>query len=112
MNGVPMKRVNQSYVIATSTKVSLPKLPMEVDDAYFVDAKKADEAAREAKGSGEDKFFAEKKTKTEVSEQRKKDQAAFDKALKPAVEKTEHLTAYLQAKFGLKKGDKPHEMKF
>mmetsp|Transcript_7327 Transcript_7327/g.12105 ORF Transcript_7327/g.12105 Transcript_7327/m.12105 type:complete len:184 (-) Transcript_7327:146-697(-) len=106
VNGVPMKRVNQAYVIATTTTVPLPaKLPVECDDAYF--AKEAVAAAE-----GEDKFFAAAKTKTVTSEQRKTDQAAMDKALAPAVKKVEMLEAYLQAKFSLKKGDKPHEMQF
>jgi large subunit ribosomal protein L6e len=101
-----LKRVNQAYVIATSTTVPLPaKLPVACDDAYF--AKEAAPAAE-----GEDKFFAAAKTKTETSEKRKADQAAMDKALAPAVKKVEMLEAYLQSKFSLKKGDKPHEMKF
>ena len=106
VNGVPLKRVNQAYVIATSTKVALPaKLPVEVDDAYF----KREEPKPTA---GEAGFFASAKTKTVPSEKRKADQEAMDKALAKVVDGTEMLKAYLQAKFSLKKGDKPHEMKF
>jgi len=35
-----------------------------------------------------------------------------DKALGAAVGKTEHLKEYMQSKFTLTKGDKPHAMKF
>ena len=59
-----MKRVNAAYVIATVTKVSLPKLPMDIDDSFFA-KEEADEPA------GEDKFFAQTKKATETSEERK-----------------------------------------
>ena len=35
INGVPLKRVNPAYVIATSTKVSLDGVAANVDDSYF-----------------------------------------------------------------------------
>jgi large subunit ribosomal protein L6e len=35
VNGVPLKRVNPAYVIATSTKVSLDGVNANVDDAWF-----------------------------------------------------------------------------
>ena len=106
VNGVPLKRVNQAYVIATSTKVALPaKLPLDVNDSYFA-------KEEEVKKEGEDKFFANTKTKTETSEKRKADQKTMDAAILPVIKKTDMLEAYLQAKFSLKKGDKPHMLKF
>lgn len=37
MNGVPLRRVNQAYVIATKTKVDISSLdvPAKLDDSYF-----------------------------------------------------------------------------
>nr|CAN77630.1 hypothetical protein VITISV_029426 [Vitis vinifera] len=45
INGVPLRRVNQAYVIATSTKVDIPKVNVEkFDDKYF--AKKVQKKRR------------------------------------------------------------------
>lgn len=40
INGVPLKRVNPSYVIATSTKISLDGVNANVDDTFFKSKKK------------------------------------------------------------------------
>lgn len=53
INGVPLRRVNQSYVIATSTKVNIEGLELPaIDDAYFAKEKAA-------KKSKEEQFFAQ-----------------------------------------------------
>jgi large subunit ribosomal protein L6e len=91
VNGVPLRRVNQKYVIATSTSV----------DVKGVDVSKIDDA-----------FFARGKDEKGPSAARKAAQDSVDKALGAAVGKTEHLKEYMQAKFTLSKGDKPHAMKF
>lgn len=101
INGVPLRRVNQAYVIATSTKVDVSgvALPAEVNDDFF-------KAAEEKAKKGEADFFAlqaKAEGATEVSAARKALQAKVDGAIKVSGE----LSAYLKAKFALRKGDKP-----
>mmetsp|Transcript_5025 Transcript_5025/g.14883 ORF Transcript_5025/g.14883 Transcript_5025/m.14883 type:complete len:192 (+) Transcript_5025:60-635(+) len=111
VNGVPLKRVNPAYVIATSTKVDVKGVDVKkFDDKYF-----AREAPAEApkKGSEGDFFQADAAAKApELSAEKKADQTKVDAALLKAVEKTTMLKAYLGALFTLTKGMKPHEMKF
>lgn len=55
LNGVPVRRVNQAYVIATSTKVQLPKLDLtKFTDKYFksVEAKSSKKGEKVGRGSG------------------------------------------------------------
>ena len=58
LNGVPVRRVNQAYVIATSTKVALPALDLS---AFGTDAKSEkayfDPVEKKSDKKGEDKFF-------------------------------------------------------
>lgn len=54
MNGVPLRRVNQAYVIATSTKVDLEGVQLpEINDAYFAKEKVS------SKKTKEEQFFAQ-----------------------------------------------------
>jgi large subunit ribosomal protein L6e len=94
VNGVPLRRVNQKYVIATSTKVSLDGVDVsKIDDSYFARAKNEDANAK-------------------TSPEKKATQAAVDAQLKANVDKVELLGAFLSAKFRLRNTDKPHSMKF
>ncbi|KAL5546595.1 hypothetical protein UlMin_006282 [Ulmus minor] len=109
INGVPLRRVNQSYVIGTSTKVDISEVNVEkFDDKYF--AKEGEK--KKKKGEGE--FFeAEKEDKKQQLPQGKKeDQKAVDTPLIKAIEKVEALKSYLGARFSLKAGMKPHELVF
>ena len=51
INGVPLRRVNPAYVIATATKVSLDGVKANVDDAFFKKAKRY--TKNELKGASE-----------------------------------------------------------
>jgi large subunit ribosomal protein L6e len=108
VNGVPLRRVNQSYVLATSTKVDISKVvvPATINDAYFAKVK-----AAEGKLSAEE-FFAQAPAAAVVSAARKADQKTVDAALLKAVAAVPNLKHYLNAKFSLVKGDKPHLMQF
>ncbi|MDG2769615.1 hypothetical protein P7M38_23995, partial [Vibrio parahaemolyticus] len=72
INGVPLRRVNQSYVIGTSTKANVSAVNVDqFDDKYF-----AKEAQKKKKGEGE--FFeAEKEEKSVLPQQKKDDHASF-----------------------------------
>ncbi|KWU43510.1 hypothetical protein RHOSPDRAFT_19453 [Rhodotorula sp. JG-1b] len=110
INGVPVRRVNQAYVIATSTKVSLPSsLDLaKFDDAYFTKDK-----ASSRKGTEGEFFDKESKPeKKQLPADRAADQKALDKEIVAAVKGTPVLAKYLAASFGLSKGDFPHLLKF
>jgi len=108
LNGVPLRRVNQKYVIATSTKVDLAGVDVsKIDDALF----KRDIVAEKA---GEEALFeagAEPKP-TVTSPERKALQTDVDAKLKANIDKVEQLGAYMSNKFSLTKSDLPHLMKF
>ncbi|KAI5805968.1 ribosomal protein L6e-domain-containing protein [Geopyxis carbonaria] len=108
INGVPLRRVNSRYVIATSTKVDLAGVEVDkFDDKYFAREK-------EAKKSTEEKLFTkgDKIEKKETPQVRKDDQKAVDAALLKNIKSTPHLAAYIASSFSLSKGDRPHLMKF
>jgi large subunit ribosomal protein L6e len=108
LNGVPLRRVNQKYVIATNTKVDLGGVDVsKIDDALF-----AREDSERSKEDMETLFAGGEAIPTYTSAARKAAQTAVDSALTKNIDKVEMLGAYMKAKFSLSKGDKPHLMKF
>ncbi|KAF2873734.1 60S ribosomal protein L6-B [Massariosphaeria phaeospora] len=112
VNGVPLRRVNARYVIATSTKVDLTGVDESVlkkasEDGYFTKDKAT-------KKPGEDNFFkqGEKPEKKETSKDRVDDQKSVDKALLATIKKEAHLIDYLSSNFSLNSSDRPHLMAF
>ncbi|KAI8632081.1 ribosomal protein L6e-domain-containing protein [Xylariaceae sp. FL1651] len=112
INGVPLRRVNARYVIATSQKVDVTGLDQKKIDEiaqpkYFAREASKDKASEEA-------FFqqGEKPQKKEISSSRAADQKTIDKALIANIKKVDLLASYLASSFSLRKGDKPHEMKW
>lgn len=112
INGVPLRRVNAAYVIATSAKVDLKGLDEKTmekvsGDSYFVREGKKD-------GKSEEAFFkqGEKPEKKKPASARASDQKAIDKSLLSEIKKTQYLGSYLASNFSLRSGQKPHEMKF
>jgi large subunit ribosomal protein L6e len=108
INGVPLRRINQAYVIATSTKIDVSKVDVsKIDDAYFGRTKDP------AKAEGEGDFFEGDAPKAAiVSDQRKADQTAVDAVLLKTIAATEMLEGYLAAHFTLTATDQPHKMQF
>ncbi|XP_022747102.1 60S ribosomal protein L6-like isoform X2 [Durio zibethinus] len=108
INGVPLRQVNQSYVIATSTKVDISEVNVDkFDDKYFA------KEVEKKKKNGEGEFFeAEKEDKKTLPDDKKEDQKAVDASLIKSIEGVPDLKAYLVARFSLKSGMKPHELVF
>lgn len=108
VNGVPIRRVNQAYVIATSTKLDIAdvKIDEKLNDAYF-------KKEKAAKNKAEAAFFSESMEKKSHPESKVADQKALDKSIIAAVKKAGPTMAkYLAASFSLSKGDRPHALKF
>merc|ERR1712088_288714 len=98
LNGTPLRRVNQRFLLATSTKIDVSgvKVPDNVNDKYFARIK------------------AEKE-EYKPSEQRKTDQGAVDTQVLAAIKKHADgaaLKQYLKAPFALSKGQFPPQMSF
>lgn len=101
VNGVPARRVNQAYVIATSTKADLPKAldVSKFDDAFF----------KKAESKKKSEVFAEKAA-PELTAEYIAAQKNLDAALLKSI--SSDVKGYLSARFSLKAGDRPHLMKF
>lgn len=107
VNGVPLRRVNARYVIATSTKMNVSGVDVaKFDVEYFAREKCSKKAKSEAE------FFNEEGAKKEVREERVKDQKTVDGQLLTEIKKTPLMKQYLAATFSLKSGDRPHLLKF
>lgn len=106
LNGVPLRRVNQAYVIATSTKLDISAVKTNVTDAFFVR-----ESTRGPKP--EQAFFLNPENKVALAEEKKTEQKVVDAALLAAVKKAGPTHAkYLATTFSLSNADKPHMMRF
>merc|ERR1712059_221145 len=98
LNGCPLRRINQRYLVATSTKLDIAKVnvPENINDKYFARVKAKKEAYK-------------------PSEQRKADQVAVDTQVLAAIKANKEgaiLKQYLKHAFALSKGDFPHKMQF
>ena len=103
VNGVPLRRVNQAYCIATSASVDVAKADVKaIDDAFFARGKKK-------KG---DEFFGEEVKKVETSPERVAAQKKVDDVIVPAIKKVPNMDKYLKTLFTLSGSDSPHRMQF
>lgn len=118
-NGVPIRRINSRYVIATSTKIDIsgvntsaitpevfarPKAenPVKSESDFMGDRKKAEKAAKRT---------AKAVKKAVVSDVRGELQKKVDAALIAAIKKDKlgkEKAGYLHSVFTLKPGDTPH----
>ncbi|KAL0923256.1 hypothetical protein M5K25_007305 [Dendrobium thyrsiflorum] len=108
INGVPLRRVNQAYVIGTSTKVDISGVNVD----KFTDKFFSKEKERKKKKTEGEFSEADKEEKKSLPQDRKDDQKAVDEPLLKAIDAVSDLRSYLGARFTLKDGMKPHELKF
>ena len=77
LNGVPLKRVNQRYCIATSTKVDLGGADVKsITDAYFAQEKTGKKGLK-----NQEKFFATEAPKKVLPQEKKDGQKKTDDAI-------------------------------
>ncbi|XP_003385849.1 PREDICTED: 60S ribosomal protein L6-like isoform X2 [Amphimedon queenslandica] len=109
LNRVPLRRVNQAFVIATQTKVDVSgvTLPARLNDEYFKRKRLVTK-----KGGKKSSIFEDKENRYKVTSERKEDQKAVDKQLSKVIGKEECLKSYLRHKFSLSHGQYPHKMVF
>merc|ERR1712176_800154 len=105
INGVPLRRVDQAYVIATSTKVELPALPDSLTDGLFKRKPKPTKNEKEM-------FVENTAEDPKISAEKIALQKEVDALVVPAVKSVDMLQSYLRSRFTLTKGQFPHEMKF
>jgi large subunit ribosomal protein L6e len=120
INGVPLRRVNQAYVIATSTSIdagavkAVAPVVAPITDKIFARGEKAEKAVAKkslrAKKTKEDFMALQTEPVKAVSEERKKLQEDVDAKL--GIKEGSTLAKYLYARFSLSKGSKPHAMSF
>merc|ERR1711976_418989 len=103
-----LRRVNQKYVIPTSTKLDFQSsIPERVCDDYF---SRIELNAHEGQNEGE--IFQTKKAVYQASAERKEDQKAVDAAVLAAAMKVPYMVSYLASNFSLQNGQNPATMKF
>ncbi|GFX45010.1 60S ribosomal protein L6 [Trichonephila clavipes] len=112
INGCPLRRVNQNYVMATSTKldISSVKIPEHLDDKYFRRQRPPKKSKKD-----EEEIFETKKKGYVLTEQRKKDQVEVDTQIISIIRKhpeKKTMLQYLRAMFYLRNHMYPHKMKF
>jgi len=118
INGVPIRRVNQRYVIATSTKIDISavKVDEKIDDKYFIKHRVKKSIKNERK------FFSNRvlkgmgrktpKSVLDLPQSRVDDQKNLDTPILAKVKTVPYLRNYLSTAFSLKKNQYPHLLKF
>lgn len=105
-NGVPLRRVNQAYVLSTATKIDVSSVDSsKITDTFFARPKSTKTKA--------DFLSTEKpETKRVLTAEQKDVQSKIDTALSAIVKKTPSLSEYLGTRFSLTNGQKPHLLRF
>ena len=111
INGVPLKRVNQAYVIPTSTHVDITGVKTDlINDDYFHKAKAV------KTGHGKETIFQWRVQLSDAEkakiDAKKKKQVDIDKPLLEAVKKIDLLGAYLKSRFTIRNNTHVQDLKF
>jgi len=113
VNGVPLKRVNPTFVIATSTKIPLDGVTANIDDAWF--KRQPSWTQSQLKNASEARVKRVEQSKQAESQWKanaKTTQKQVDAKLLENIKKVEHLRGYLGTRFTLYNNSRPHEMQF
>merc|ERR1712038_21041 len=103
LNGVPLRRVPQSYVIGTQTKVDVSGCTVDINPELF---------KREKKAKAASEMFEESAEGYSPSEEKKALQEQVDESILAEISKEPHLRKYMEQLFTLRKKQFPHEMVF
>lgn len=121
LNGVPVRRVNPAFVIATSTSVEIPKSVADkvaalTEKDFSAQVKKPQKPKKlseeEPRKKGEKVKRSSNPEVEERTPERIKLQEEIDEPLIASIGKIDMLSGYLKARFTLSPGDFPHSMKF
>lgn len=96
------------FILSIVFTDDLSQIDSKINDAYFAKSEK------KRRPSAEEEFFADGKPKEKGAypETKAADQREVDKVVYAAVKKTEYLTKYLKASWGLSNGEYPHQLVF
>eukprot|EP00920_Eleutheroschizon_duboscqi_P032728 GHVT01078888.1.p1 GENE.GHVT01078888.1~~GHVT01078888.1.p1 ORF type:complete len:237 (+),score=51.34 GHVT01078888.1:96-713(+) len=117
VNGVPLRRVNARYVIATSQAVDVANVDVKtiLKDELYGKSKTAKKANKKNQAKDKEGIFmdqGESQNKQKLPESAKKQQDAVDKSLLATLSKLPVVTQYLKTKFTLTGLSPPHALKF
>lgn len=118
LNGCPLKRMHQKFVIVTRTKIPFDsvKVPKHINDKYFRSKKSSSSKGKKTKQGGN--IFAKGKTAASSKPNRVKgeDQRQVDKQILTAIKEKmgdkKTIFAYLGSFFFLRNHMYPHKLKF
>ena len=106
-NGVPLRRLNPVYCIATSTKIDVSdvQIPKDINDAYF-------KRTKLHKNKAAKKMLDKVVKTTEVSQAKKDNQKAVDEQLLKKINAVPMLNDYISSLFSIPLGKAVHTLKF
>lgn len=118
INGCPLKRMHQKFVIVTRTKIPFDevKIPKHINDKYFKSKKVVSSKGKKTKQGGNIFAKGKKSTSNKPSRVRGEDQRVVDKqvlqAIKGKMGDKKTILAYLGSFFFLRNHMYPHNLKF